>query len=152
MQAETPLCLWFCPLIGASMTPILENACPTQPSSTSHIRSFTEAVWPHCGPRSLIWASPTHPHPSCSHRVLHQQLLHRGGRREFLQAAGAAPGRERDQAQRHAARRTPLPARRQPHRDLSGPRTGRRARAPMPLCIWLDGLVWLLLEGLGQTM
>lgn len=106
------------------------------------LRSFTDTVGLSCGPRPLIWASP-HPLPSCPHRVLHQQLLHRGGCHELLQAAGAAPGRQRDQAQRHARRRAPLPAPGQPHRDLSA--TGRRAVPPrlfaFGLMVWF-GFCW----------
>ena len=82
--------------------------------------------------------SPPHPRPSCPHRVLHQQLLHRGGCHELLQAAGAAPGRQRDQAQRHARWRTPLPAPGQPHRDLSA--TGRRVVPPRLFAFGL--MVW----------
>lgn len=107
---------------------------------------------PGCGSGSLIRAPPAHLRPSCARRVLHQQLLHRGGRRQLLEAAGAAPGRERDPAERHARGRAPVPAPGQPHRDLSGPaRPALRGAEPHAHRIWLDGLVWLLLEGLGQT-
>lgn len=52
-------------------------------------------------------------------RVLHQQLLHRGGRDELLPAPGPAARRQRDQAQRGAPRRPTVPAACHHHRDLA---------------------------------
>lgn len=162
--------------------------CPTHSSLYSLFQQIQR------GPLWLILyllPKPGFFHPSCPTRVLHQQFLHGGGRHELLQAAGATPGWERDQAQRYAGGRPTLPAPCQPHRDLrgfalgSGLRLGLRAppwdrrsglRAPgsglraldsglqasgtghrgpgiCPATCYtqLEGLVWLLLDGLGQA-
>lgn len=125
------------------MTPILGSACPTQPSSPLPF-GFTEPWGFPAVPEPLIWASP-HPPPLLSPEFSISSFCTRGGCHEFLQAAGARLGG--NEIKRSATLDAPLPAPGQPHRDLSAAEN----RACLRLFAWLDGLVWLLLEGLGPN-